>query len=119
MRFDRSRCRCAVGQTESWKPIWAPLVERLRDESLSVPARAAMFHATLAELLLAQARAIRREMASRTLGLAGGVFQNRVLCELISSAAEREGFAVHIPEKLPCNDAGLSFGQLIEASAPS
>ena len=98
---------------------WAPLVERLQDESLSVPARAAMFHATLAELLLAQARAIRREHGVVRFGLTGGVFQNRVLCELILSAAAREGFAVHIPEKLPCNDAGLSFGQLIEASALS
>ncbi len=111
-----SLCRRADGVLEA---DWAPLVERLQDESLSVPARAAMFHATLAELLLAQARAIRREYGVAHLGLAGGVFQNRVLCELISSAAEREGFAVHIPEKLPCNDAGLSFGQLIEASAPS
>jgi hydrogenase maturation protein HypF len=42
-----------------------------------------------------------------------------VLCELILSAAAREGFVVHILEKLPCNDAGLSFGQLIEANAPS
>jgi hydrogenase maturation protein HypF len=98
---------------------WAPLIDQLQDESLGVPARAAMFHATLAELLLAQARAIRREHGIKRLGLTGGVFQNRVLCELISSSAEREGFAVHIPEKLPCNDAGLSFGQLIEASAPS
>jgi hydrogenase maturation protein HypF len=98
---------------------WAPFVDQLQDERLSVPVRAAMFHATLAELLLAQARAIRREHGVMRLGLTGGVFQNRVLCELISSAAAREGFVVHIPEKLPCNDAGLSFGQLIEGSAPS
>ncbi len=98
---------------------WAPLIDRLQDESLSVPTRAAMFHATLAELLVTQARAIRHAHGVAHLGLTGGVFQNRILCELISCAAEREGFAVHIPEKLPCNDAGLSFGQLIEASTPS
>jgi hydrogenase maturation protein HypF len=51
------------------------------------------------------------------LGLTGGVFQNRVMCERVIFGAQLEGFTVHIPEKLPCNDAGLSFGQIIEASA--
>ena len=76
-----------------------------------------MFHATLAELLLAQARAVRAEYGVSDLGLTGGVFQNRVLCERVVVAAQRDGFTVHIPEKLPCNDAGLSFGQIIEAGA--
>ena len=30
-----------------------------------------------------------------------------------------EGFAVFVPERVPCNDAGLSFGQLVEAGARS
>jgi hydrogenase maturation protein HypF len=49
--------------------------------------------------------------------LTGGVFQNRVLCEQIIAAAEPAGFAVFIPERLPCNDAGLSFGQIVEAGS--
>ena len=68
-------------------------------------------------MLLAQARAVRAEHGISRLGLTGGVFQNRVLCERVLSSAQREGFAVHIPERLPCNDAGLSFGQIIEAGA--
>jgi hydrogenase maturation protein HypF len=51
------------------------------------------------------------------LGLTGGVFQNRVLCEQVMALAECKGFSVFTPEALPCNDAGLSFGQIIEASA--
>jgi hydrogenase maturation protein HypF len=94
---------------------WAPLIEMLQDGRQSVPARAACFHASLAEMLLAQARAIRAERGISRLGLTGGVFQNRILCEQIVNVAEREGFTVQIPERLPCNDAGLSFGQLIEA----
>jgi len=49
------------------------------------------------------------------LGLTGGVFQNRILSERILAAAPHEGFTVRLPERLPCNDAGLSFGQIIEA----
>ena len=83
----------------------------------SMSERAGMFHASLVEMLLAQARAVRAEHGISMLGLTGGVFQNRVLCERVLSSAQREGFTVHIPERLPCNDAGLSFGQIIEAGA--
>ena len=68
-------------------------------------------------MLLAQARAVRAEHGVSDLGLTGGVFQNRLLCERVIAGAGRDGFTVHLTERLPCNDAGLSFGQLIEASA--
>ena len=107
-------CRRADGVLET---DWRPLLDRLRDERVSVPARAALFHATLAELLLAQARAARAAHGVSDLGLTGGVFQNRMLCERVVDAAQREGFIVHLAETLPCNDAGLSFGQIVEAGA--
>jgi hydrogenase maturation protein HypF len=100
-----------------WESDWSPLLDALQDEGKSVAARSAAFHATLVELLLAQARAIHAEYGINQIGLSGGVFQNRVLCEAIVAAAEREGFTVFIPERLPSNDAGLSFGQIIEAGS--
>jgi hydrogenase maturation protein HypF len=45
------------------------------------------------------------------------VFQNRLLTETVFDLAQAAGFSVFLPERLPCNDAGLSFGQLIEAAA--
>jgi len=100
-----------------WESDWRPLLDCMRDAKQSASARAAIFHATLAELVLAQARAVREEHGACRLGLTGGVFQNRVLCEHILSCAQREGFCVFMPEALPCNDGGLSFGQIVEASA--
>jgi hydrogenase maturation protein HypF len=50
-------------------------------------------------------------------GLSGGVFQNRVLCEQARSLLTRAGFEVLIPQRLPVNDAAISFGQLIESGA--
>lgn len=100
-----------------WETDWRPLLDCLQDAGLSTSSRAAIFHATLAELLLAQASAVREEHGVCRLGLTGGVFQNRVLCERILCCAQRKDFSVSIPERLPCNDAGLSFGQIIEASA--
>jgi len=100
-----------------WESDWSPLLPCLQDTRQSIPARAAMFHATIAEMLLTQAQAVRADHGVSHLGLTGGVFQNRLLSERVVLAAQREGFTVHIPEKLPCNDAGLSFGQLVEAGA--
>jgi hydrogenase maturation protein HypF len=100
-----------------WECDWSPLLSRLMDTTQPVASRAAMFHVTLAEMLLAQARTLREEYGSCRLGLTGGVFQNRLLCERVLAGAKRDEFLVFLPERLPCNDAGLSFGQIVEGSA--
>lgn len=101
-----------------WITDWEPLLAPLQDTRRSLADRASLFHASLAQALLDQALAVRAEHGVARLGLTGGVFQNRILCERVKDIAERAGFAVFIPERLPCNDAGLSFGQLIEAALP-
>ena len=100
-----------------WLSDWEPLLDLLLDEGLSVGERAAAFHESLARAVLDQARAVRSESGVACLGLTGGVFQNRRLCERVSRLAEADGFRVLVPERVPCNDAGLSYGQLIEAGA--
>ncbi len=106
------------GDDGVWRSDWAPLLEALAEHRGDPAAGAALFHATLAGMLLSQARAIRGESGVTRLGLSGGVFQNRVLGERVAHLAEQSGFAVELPERLPCNDAGLSFGQIMEASVP-
>ena len=101
----------------TWESDWQPLLGCLTNAAQTTSGRAAIFHATLAEMVLAQARAVREEYGDFRLGLTGGVFQNRLLCERVLSSAKRDGFFAFIPERLPCNDAGLSFGQIVEASA--
>jgi hydrogenase maturation protein HypF len=50
-------------------------------------------------------------------GLCGGVFQNRLLTEAVHDALSSHGFEVLIPARLPLNDAGISYGQVIETAA--
>jgi hydrogenase maturation protein HypF len=47
-------------------------------------------------------------------GLTGGVFQNRRLTEMATARLEALGFRVLLPERIPCNDGGLAFGQVAE-----
>ena len=93
---------------------WEPLVDAMLDSTLSVSARASLFHASLAQALLQQARSIREEHGVNTVSLSGGVFQNRVLSEQALALLSADGFKVHLPELIPVNDAGISFGQVIE-----
>jgi hydrogenase maturation protein HypF len=100
-----------------WQADWAPLVPMLLDRSRSPGQRAATFHLSLARAAVAQASAVRATCGDFAVGLAGGVFQNRRLSEDVLDALAQAGFRAHLPVKFPCNDAGLSFGQIIEAAA--
>ncbi len=89
----------------------------MRDTTQTAAYRAASFHATLAHALVTQALAIREDLGINRVGLAGGVFQNRILTEAVRTLLSVAGFEVLIPERLPLNDAAISVGQIIEANA--
>jgi len=93
---------------------WAPLLPVLLDTTRPVTERAAVFHASLADTLLRQARQARARHGVNRIGLCGGVFQNRVLTEQACRWLQEEGFRIRLPEDIPVNDAGLSYGQVIE-----
>jgi hydrogenase maturation protein HypF len=79
-------------------------------------ARAARFHATLAATIVAVAEEQRASSGVDTVGLTGGVFQNVLLTSSVHDMLTRKGFRVQLAERVPCNDGGLSYGQLIEFS---
>jgi hydrogenase maturation protein HypF len=49
--------------------------------------------------------------------LSGGVFQNRLLLQMVTAQLERDGLRVLTPRLLPANDGGISFGQAAVAAA--
>jgi hydrogenase maturation protein HypF len=89
----------------------------LQNKQLTIPERSSCFHASLAMALVKQAKQIRAERDFIVVGLTGGVFQNRVLTEYVSTLLQAEGFKVYLPKQVPGNDAGISFGQIIEAGS--
>ncbi|MFP5505536.1 MAG: carbamoyltransferase HypF [Gammaproteobacteria bacterium] len=97
-----------------WRSDWAPLLPRLTAAARPAAERAACLHASLAQALVDQALRLRDETGFASVGLTGGVFQNRVLAEAAIARLAAAGFAVRLPRRLPVNDAGLSFGQIIE-----
>ena len=97
-----------------WLSDWEPLLAVLLDESRTVAERSTCFHASMAGAILQQARQARIDHGIRRVGLSGGVFQNRNLTERAVSLLENDGFTVSLPGTIPVNDAGISFGQVIE-----
>lgn len=96
---------------------WRPLIRHLCKARLTPSRRAADLHATLVRALRRQADAARSASGVTTLGLTGGVFQNRRLTEAAMAALTGDGFTVLLHERLPCNDAAISVGQVIETLA--
>lgn len=99
---------------EVWRLDWAPLLPQLMDEGLSIPQRAGLLHTTLARAITNQAEQAHAEHGIVDIGLTGGVFQNRLLSELAYDGLTAKGFRVHLAERLPCNDGGLCYGQIVE-----
>jgi hydrogenase maturation protein HypF len=93
---------------------WQPLLTMLQDKNISVAQRAGCFHSSMAASLLAQAQALRKTSGVSVVGLSGGVFQNSLLSEQVSGLLRKNDFRVFMPEIIPLNDAGISFGQIIE-----
>ena len=96
---------------------WEPLFHLLKNQKLSVSHRAGEFHAMLAATLCCLAEQLYHSEQVHYVGLSGGVFQNALLVELISERLQQSGIELLLCEKIPVNDGGLAFGQIIEYTA--
>ena len=101
-------------ESSLWISDWSVLLPMLMNASLPVAERAACFHLSMAHCLVQQATRIRDEHPVNHVALCGGVFQNRRLSEEVITLLATAGFDVHFPTTIPVNDAGLSYGQVIE-----
>ena len=89
----------------------------LADARQTVALRAGRFHASLAQALADIAAKVCAEHGEFAVGLGGGVFQNELLADAALKALGDAGLRAYLPSRIPCNDGGLSFGQLVEAQA--
>ena len=94
-----------------WILDWAPTIASLMEAGRvggSISDRAAAFHNTLAQMILALAR----NVGEPEVFLSGGVFQNKRLLETTSALLRQHKFRVHSHSRVPPNDGGIALGQL-------
>ena len=81
------------------------------------PARlAARFQETIATVTRELCSATRAESGLGIVCLSGGAFQNGWLAEALVRRLSRDGFEVHLNERVPVNDGGISYGQAAVAA---
>ncbi|OOZ35791.1 carbamoyltransferase HypF [Solemya velesiana gill symbiont] len=105
-------------QVIQWQPLWQGVLEDLAAE-VSTGVMAASFHGGVARAVAEKAIALCRQHQLDSVVLSGGVFQNKILLELVESRLRAQGLKVLIPELTPANDGGISLGQAAIAAARS
>ena len=76
---------------------------------------ALFFHEALAELLGSYASYAARCTGTKDVVLSGGVFQNPLFVQLMTSFLQRDGLRPHVAAKVPPNDGGIALGQAVIA----
>ncbi len=90
---------------------WASLIQFVMSANLTTACRAYGFHYGL--VIALQNLVKQLSFPIFKIGVSGGVFQNRLLTELLLKEFAEFGIEVFIPALLPCNDAGISAGQIL------
>ena len=77
------------------------------------------FHNTVARMIRELCQVISGKSGVTQVVLSGGVFQNRLLLRKVISLLEDDGFDVFTHRQVPCNDGGISLGQVVIANFAS
>lgn len=89
---------------------WEKLIYYLLNQN-NIAEAASVFHTSIAQMMLEKAFILKEKYGEFTIGLSGGVFQNALLTEMVIELFLQHDFKIYTANKIPCNDAGLSFGQ--------
>ena len=74
------------------------------------------FHNTVARMIVELCQKILDKTGITRVVLSGGVFQNRLLLRKAVSLLEASDFEVFTQRQVPCNDGGISLGQVVIAN---
>jgi hydrogenase maturation protein HypF len=104
-----------AGRLDARETIQEVLADVGRGEAVGTIS--ARFHNGLARATAAAGAEAAAGHGTTTVVLSGGVFQNRLLLERTAALLTERGLRVLVPERLPPNDGGISFGQVAVAAA--
>ncbi|MTI59313.1 MAG: carbamoyltransferase HypF [Firmicutes bacterium] len=96
-------------------PLIKEIVEDL-NSGIPIKVIAGRFHNTIIGFSVAICELIRDNYGIETVTLSGGVFQNEIILKGIYQQLMLKGFEVYLHCRIPCNDGGLSVGQIVIAN---
>ncbi len=95
-----------------WRPCLLAMLEA-RAGGVPLPAMAASFHQTLADIVVAVVSGAGERLGHLPVVLTGGCWQNRDLTERAIAALQGAGYQPFIHGRVPPNDGGLAVGQVL------
>jgi hydrogenase maturation protein HypF len=98
------------------RPLFQAIVHDIQ-QHIPLPCIARRFHRSIVEVLAQACIMARAQTGLQVVALSGGVFQNRLLLELLQQRLRQLSFEVYINQRVPPNDGGLALGQLAVAAA--
>ena len=97
--------------------LWAAILKDLNNNVKHADI-AFKFHLSLANLLLSSALQLKHEFHFDTIVLSGGVFNNKLLLELIHGLFGKiDNIRLLTPSQIPSGDGGISLGQAAVCAA--
>jgi len=110
-----------IGTASLWNAILTDLSKGIDNAVV-----ATRFHIGLANVIVNMIKELKKSALQEnsraiksinTIALSGGVFQNKILFELVSEQLIRAKYQVLSHSKIPANDGGIALGQALIASA--
>lgn len=98
-------------------PFWQEFMGDLQSGSRSKEDAALAFHKGFGDIVVDMVGKLRDQYDIETVALSGGVMQNAILYQYVKTELLASGLQVLNHQKLPANDASLSFGQALIAAA--
>lgn len=99
------------------QPMWESLLDDLNN-GIQASVISARFHKGLADVVSRMIVSLSQEQKTgNTVALTGGVFQNKILFELLNDDLTKRGFLVLSHSKVPANDGGIALGQALVCAA--
>jgi hydrogenase maturation protein HypF len=99
----------------SFRPVLEAILQDMESRT-AAGVISARFHITFANILIDKARQLTEQTGAKEVVLSGGCFQNKYLVTLLQRLFARKGIPLYVPSLIPCNDSGVSIGQLTIAS---
>ncbi|MDX1285141.1 MAG: hypothetical protein R3182_09020, partial [Draconibacterium sp.] len=104
-----------LSQVIDFSEMFAEIITDL-DNGLGAGRISAKFHNTISQSIIEGVKRINKETGISKVVLSGGTFQNRYLTERTETKLNELGFNVFGNCAIPCNDGGISLGQLAIAA---
>jgi len=104
-----------LSQVIEFSKMFSEIIDDIK-QNLSQGIISAKFQNTVSKAIVEGVKMIGEETGLNKVVLSGGTFQNRYLLEQTELRLENVGFEVFCNCSIPCNDGGISLGQLAIAA---